>query len=189
MSAAISWKLVAEAICEAYGLSVTARRFSLRRMANGRRIFLIGWAVLPLLLVADASDSAMRRTEDPSDEISVGSGTVRVDEPHLKLPEGDRPLDTAFYLKGRRGVTLGFKGSKILFHGKVQPFLLDGCQDVTIRNVTICHARSPFSEGRIVELGSRRIKLAVGAEFPYEVRDGELVFRGEGCKGQSLLIQ
>lgn len=129
-----------------------------------KSLFAVGWAVLPLLLVADASDSALRRTEGSCVEISVGSGTVRVDEPHLKLPEGDRPLDTAFYLKGRRGVTLDFKGRKILFYGKVQPFLLDGCQDVTIRDVTICHARSPFTEGRIVELGPRRIKLAVGAE-------------------------
>lgn len=142
--------------------------------------FLIGCAFLPLFLAADAVVSVKHRTEDPYDEISVGEGTVRVDEPHLKLPEGDRPLDTAFYLKGRRGVTLDFKGRKLLFHGKVQPFLLDGCQDVTIRNVTICHARSPFTEGRIVELGPRRIKLAVGSEFPYEVRDGELIFRGEG---------
>ena len=145
-----------------------------------KRPFVVGWALLPLFLAAEAPVSAMNRTEGPCDEISVGAGTVRVDEPHLKLPEGDRPLDTAFHLKGRRGATLDFKGRKLLFHGKVQPFLLDGCQDVTIRNVTICHARSPFSEGRIVELGPRRIKLDVGPEFPYEVRDGELVFCGEG---------
>lgn len=97
-------------------------------------------------------------------------------------------LKTAFFLKGKSNVTLDFKGATILLHGKFQPFLIDGCTNVTVKNVTVKYARSPFTEGEVVVKDQDVLKLKVDKTlFPYEVRDGDCYFRGEGVPAHPSL--
>ena len=62
-------------------------------------------------------------------------------------------LDTAIYLKDLSNVTLDFNGGTLLLRDDtIQPFVLDGCHNVTIKNVVIEYERSMINEMDIVEI-------------------------------------
>lgn len=46
-------------------------------------------------------------------------------------------LNIAFYLKGKKNVVIDGGGSEFIFHGRVTPFLLEGCENIEIRNLTV----------------------------------------------------
>ena len=51
-------------------------------------------------------------------------------------------LDTAIYLKDLSNVTLDFGGATLFLRDDtIQPFVLDGCKNITIKNVTIEYER------------------------------------------------
>ena len=53
-------------------------------------------------------------------------------------PSKKTRLDTAIYLKGLSNVTLDFCGATLLLHDDtIQPFVLDECENITIKNVTV----------------------------------------------------
>lgn len=97
-------------------------------------------------------------------------------------------LHTAFYLKNCRNVVLDFAGATINLHGKLQPFILDGCENVTVRNVTVRYARSAYSEGEVLAVGSDQLTVRFDREkFPYRVEpDGAIVFYAPEWSGQRL---
>ena len=51
-------------------------------------------------------------------------------------------MGVAFYLKGIKNVSLDFCGATVFLHGKIQPFLLDECENVTIKNCVVEYDRA-----------------------------------------------
>ena len=94
--------------------------------------------------------------------------------------------NTAFLLKGRRNVTLDFGGATLMLHGKLQPFIIEQCDGVTIRNVTIVHDRAAFTEATIVERGSDYIKIKLNSHHPCRVKDGKLIPTSEYWENHEL---
>lgn len=87
------------------------------------------------------------------------------------------PRYTAFLLKGLRNVTLDFNGATLLLHGKIQPFLLLDCTNVTVKNVSVRFDRSPFTQGVIRGVSDRELRLWVDpTNFPCHVENGRLAF-------------
>lgn len=100
--------------------------------------------------------------------------------PRTVVKGHDHLRHVAFHLKGVKDVTLDFAGAELLLHGKIQPFILEDCTNVTIRNVSVRYARSPFTEGIVCSATDREIRLDVMPECPVEVRGKTLYFKGEG---------
>lgn len=90
---------------------------------------------------------------------------------------GDREggLDTAFFLRGLKNVTLDFGGAKITLHGKIQPFLIDECENITIKNLVIEYERSFFTEFDIVSHISNELRVKVKDRFPCRVDNGYFI--------------
>ena len=63
----------------------------------------------------------------------------------MKFRKDGGVVKTAVLLKDRKNVTLDFNGATLMLHGKMQPFVINCCQGVTIRNVTIVHDRARLS--------------------------------------------
>ena len=49
-----------------------------------------------------------------------------------KSKSGSNEMNIAFLLKGKENVVLDFCGATLYLHGKIQPFILDGCKNVTV---------------------------------------------------------
>ncbi|MBR2353226.1 MAG: hypothetical protein IKC59_08400 [Clostridia bacterium] len=118
-----------------------------------------------------------------SDRLSVTlSDTVRLKEKiYRAIYMSEKTwLDTAIYLKDLSNVTLDFGGATLFLRDDtIQPFVLDGCQNVTIKNVVIEYERSLINEMDIVEVTDSEIVCRQTEKqrkhFPMRVENGCLI--------------
>lgn len=94
-------------------------------------------------------------------------------------------LDTAFYLKDLKNVTLDFGGATLLLcEDSIQPFVLDGCENVTIKNVVVEYTRSLVDEIDVAEVNGHEIVFRQTEKqkkhFPMKVENGCLIPISEG---------
>lgn len=95
-------------------------------------------------------------------------------------------LQAAFYLHGLKNVELDFAGAIITLHGRIQPFLLDSCENVTIRNVTVEYDRSFYTELEIIRNENDNLHLRPLPQFPCRVENGYLIPYGSHWENRSL---
>lgn len=84
-----------------------------------------------------------------------------------------------FDLTGLEDFVLDAKGSKFILHGYVSAFTIDGCTDVTVRNLTMDYARTFHSEGRVERVGDGWVDLRFPDDYIYAIRNGDLHFSDE----------
>ena len=95
-------------------------------------------------------------------------------------------LYTAFYLNGLNNVTLDFGGAVITLHGRIQPFIIDRCSGVTIKNVTVEFSRSPFTEFNIIENTGNELRAKPKEKFPCRVENGYFIPYSENWENKSV---
>lgn len=89
-------------------------------------------------------------------------------------------LDTAIYLKDLSNVTLDFRGATLyLRDDSIQPFVLDGCENVTIKNVVVEYERSMMDEMDLVDIKDGELWFKQTEKqkkyFPMKVENGNLI--------------
>ena len=82
----------------------------------------------------------------------------------------------AFCVCGKKNITLDFRGATLFLHGKMQPFVFENCENVTVKNVVVEFDRSGFSEMVVLERGEKHFRARMKERFPYEIIDGKLSF-------------
>ena len=82
----------------------------------------------------------------------------------------------AFPLIGFDGLTVEGGGADFIFHGKISPFVIDACKNVTVRNLSIDYPRPFFSQARILASHDGYTDLRFDEDYPYRVENGKLVF-------------
>ena len=102
---------------------------------------------------------------------------------HFHISNHEQPLwhPVSVPLVDLRDVTVDGQGSLFLFHGEVQPVLVQDSERVTIRNIAFDYAIPRHSQGLITRVSPEGYDLEVDpARYPHEIRDGWFVFKGEG---------
>lgn len=84
------------------------------------------------------------------------------------------PLPVGFLLQGLENVTLDFQGATLMFHGRIVPFILDGCKNVHIINLKIDYDRPFYTQAHVLECDPTRMKVRIDEGFDYRVEDGYL---------------
>ena len=109
------------------------------------------------------------------------------------LNSGNIPLRAVFVLRNLKNVTIDLGGAKIVLHGRIMPFAVYDCENVTLRNFSIDYDRPFYTEGtvdesepgsaviRIPELFSYRIEghdfIAFGETWEHRLIKGDMLFR------------
>jgi hypothetical protein len=83
-------------------------------------------------------------------------------------------------LKGSRRIHIEGNGSRLLFHGKMSPIVMDGCIQAEIRNLTIDFARPTISEMRITATSASHWDVEVHPDSEYRLQDDKLYWIDEG---------
>ncbi len=91
---------------------------------------------------------------------------------------GDQ-LDVAFILKDLHDMILDFGGAELVFHGRIAPFVMDNCINITIKNCKINYDRPFYTEARILEADAQHLRLHMAKDFPCRVEDGYLIAESE----------
>ena len=84
-----------------------------------------------------------------------------------------RPI---IHLMGEKNLVLDGEGETILLDGKATPFLVRGCENITIRNVTIDALHPSMVEFAVVSSEPGSALLRVVADARYEIRDNDLIW-------------
>lgn len=89
--------------------------------------------------------------------------------------EGVEALSTAFYLKDKENVTLDFGGAVITLHGLIQPFIIDNCTNITIKNVTVEYERANYTELDVIKHDGNELWCKPKEKFPCRVENGYFI--------------
>lgn len=90
----------------------------------------------------------------------------------------DQTKHIGLWFKGLRNVTLDGKGARIVTHGEMTSFVVDGCENVTLTNFTISAADPTVPEMTVTERGDNYLVARVNPISKYKIQDGRLSFVG-----------
>ncbi|CAM4323973.1 right-handed parallel beta-helix repeat-containing protein [Zobellia roscoffensis] len=99
---------------------------------------------------------------------------------------------TAMPISGMKNLTIDGQGAKFVFHGVMIPFLMENSSNITVKNLSIDWAVPFHSEALVVasDEKNRTFDIKISEEYPYEIRNGNLVFVKEYYEhslGQTIL--
>lgn len=85
-------------------------------------------------------------------------------------------------LKDMKNVTFDGNGSLFVFHGKQTMIVVDGCEEVTIRNLRLDYERPTVTEMTVERIGANFLDTVVHEDSRYEAENGRLTWKGEGWR-------
>ena len=92
------------------------------------------------------------------------------------IPLGQKPdrlLTIGMWLKQLKHLSIDGRGALFLFHGRLTPFVIDGCQDIEMRNFRTDFARPPtMSEFRVEAITNGVMQVVIHPDSKYRVVNG-----------------
>lgn len=76
-------------------------------------------------------------------------------------------------------LTIDGQGSLFIFHGFVNPFVVEHSRQITLKNFSVDLARSMHSEGVILANNADGMDIQIPTNFPYAIKNGTLQFLGQ----------
>ena len=87
----------------------------------------------------------------------------------------------AFPLIGKKNITVDGEGAKLVFHGKISPFVVDGCEDITLKGFEIDYAEPMYFEAKITCAEENFVEMEFDeSQFHCEILGDKFRFYGEG---------
>ncbi len=99
----------------------------------------------------------------------------------LYIPNNDSGVKTiAIYLTNEENIVLDFGGSTLVFHGRISPFIMENCKNITIKNCRIDYDRPFYTQGKILTVTETEAEIDIDKSlFPYRIEDEKLVAYGK----------
>jgi polygalacturonase len=86
-----------------------------------------------------------------------------------------------FPLYNVKNLEIDGQGSEFIFHGGINPFVVDHSSNVKISNFSLDFSRSFHSEAKILATGEGYLDIHISEQFPYKITAGGLLkFQGSG---------
>ncbi len=92
-------------------------------------------------------------------------------------PDGTRY--SAIVLENKRNITIDGNGATLLIHGKMTPLLFYGCENVTVRDLTIDYAVPTMTEFTVLESANGEITIKINDDCLWYTEDNKLYWHGE----------
>lgn len=81
----------------------------------------------------------------------------------------------AVYLKNMKNVTIDFQGHTLFLKGEIQPFFLENCENIKIRNCIVEYDRGFATEFEVLESTPTRLRGRLSKKTPCRVENGNLI--------------
>jgi hypothetical protein len=111
-------------------------------------------------------------------------------EQYLFISNNDEGLKRVIFpLTNMEGLEIDGGGASFIFHGPMVPFLIEESKGMTLKNFSFDFSRPFHSEGRVLAVTGDHVDLEFSQEFPYEIRNGVLVFTdGKKSSGPATTV-
>ncbi|MFD0894178.1 NPCBM/NEW2 domain-containing protein [Luteolibacter ambystomatis] len=143
--------------------------------------------------VQDDQTAAMRKAvqalrEAPGSTLKLAKGEYHFHatgalQRHFHISNHEQPEwhPVSIPLVDLQGATLDGQGSTFIFHGDLQPMLIQDSVKVTVKGIGIDYSIPHHSQGVITKVEGDAYELDVDQKkFPHEIRSGWFFFTGEG---------
>ncbi|MDX9882381.1 MAG: hypothetical protein RBS73_09965 [Prolixibacteraceae bacterium] len=101
----------------------------------------------------------------------------------------NNPKNLGILIEKMKNLVIDGQTSSFIFHGTMQPFTIDGCNNVSIRRVKIDWEIPLTGQGEVVDTTSRYIDVKIDEkQYPFEIENSKLMFVGEGWKSGIWII-
>ena len=90
------------------------------------------------------------------------------------------------HLKGKKNVTLDFCGATLVMHGRIQPFFIEFCENVVIKNCNVTYERPPFTEFLIKEVSPEYARVRLNERCTCRIEGDKLIPYGENWESTRL---
>lgn len=101
----------------------------------------------------------------------------------------DQTKHIGLYLKDLENITIDGKGARLIMHGEMTSFALDGCRNVILKNFTITYADPTVVEMTVLEVGDHYMTVRVHPQTQYDIVDGVCTFKGESWSWSKAIAQ
>ena len=93
------------------------------------------------------------------------------------------PKILAVLLDQVNNLTIDGNGSEFIMHGRMQPFTLDRCQNITLKNFSVDWEIPLTAQGTVTQSTPDHIEVEIDTrQYPYIIENKRLTFVGEGWK-------
>lgn len=93
------------------------------------------------------------------------------------------PKILAVLLEQIKDLTIDGNGSEFIMHGRMQPFTLDRCQNITLKNFSVDWEIPLTAQGIVLQTASDYMEIEIDThQYPYIIENKRLTFVGEGWK-------
>lgn len=143
---------------------------------------------LSLWNVADATDEIVKTVQDlqEGDTLLLGGNELHfypekgLQKEYWISNNAGGMKSIVFPLLGKKNITIDGQGAKLIFHGEVLPFVVDQCENITIKNLSIDYAEPMCFAARITDSGEDFVEMEYDpAMYHCDVQDQALRFYGE----------
>lgn len=95
----------------------------------------------------------------------------------------------AFPLIKKNNLVIDGGGCKLIFHGKISPFVIDSCNNITIKNLSIDYAEPMYFQAHIVDAGDDFVLMKYDSRiFHCDIENDKFVFSGDGWKNEKSKV-
>ena len=91
----------------------------------------------------------------------------------------DQTKHIGLWLKGLKNITIDGKGAHLITHGEMTSFVIDGCENITLKNFTETAADPTVPELTATEVGDRHMTVRIHPQSKYLIKDGKFSFVGD----------
>ncbi|CAH1192981.1 Alpha-1,3-galactosidase A [Paenibacillus allorhizoplanae] len=102
-----------------------------------------------------------------------------------ELENPDNTKSIGIHLKQMSNITIDGGGALLIFHGKMTPIIIDGCQNIEIKHVSVDFERPTMSEMRVEAIHDTSMDCAIHQDSWYCIEREKLVWIGEGWRYSS----
>ncbi len=97
-----------------------------------------------------------------------------------EIEDNDPTKHIALYLDGLKNVTIDGRGATLMMNGEMTAFVLDSCENICLKNLSIDSSAPTQTEMEVVEEGADYMITKVHPTSYYRIDDGVLEWYGEG---------
>nr|WP_289201344.1 right-handed parallel beta-helix repeat-containing protein [Parabacteroides goldsteinii] len=91
----------------------------------------------------------------------------------------DQTKHIGLWLKDLKNVTIDGQGARFVTHGEMTSFVIDQCENITLRDFTVTASDPTVPELTVTEVGENFMTVRIHPQSRYTVKDGHFAFVGD----------
>lgn len=86
---------------------------------------------------------------------------------------------TVLFLENKKDIVIDGNGASVIVHGKMTPFLFNGCENITVKNLTVDYACPTMTEFTVLSNENGVCIIKMNPDCLFRVEDNNLIWQGE----------